>query len=324
MKNFFSMLLTGLSIISYAQQERQLPQQPSTQSTAACNDGCITGSASFYVGQTVTFTSTPTAQCTSCYDWDINNDPMSSDNSTVGTIKISGSDMGKTVSIQGVAVGPFSIQLTYFDETGCHTCCFTGTVTIAPANCCAPVLSGTYECRGGFNTGGVLNFDNNPTCPVDWSKIAKIEATLTNALFTTNSLNTITIMGPNPSMGISVKDTRYECYHGNSFSATVKFYYNNGCPMVTKNITISDFNTPPASESKLITVSPNPTNSILKFGGDELNRYRISIVNDRGVEIIKDAPINNEVNIENQQKGVYIYRIMDGNKLIQEGRVIKE
>ena len=93
-----------------------------------CNDGTITGYFTVILGQPTTFTATPDAQCDSCYDWDVNNHCSSSDNQTVGTLKIVGSDMGKTISIEPTAVGAFAIHLSYMDEKGYHTASYMGNV----------------------------------------------------------------------------------------------------------------------------------------------------------------------------------------------------
>ena len=98
---------------------------------AQCNDGTITGYFTVILGQPTTFTATPSAQCDSCYDWDVNNHCASSDNETVGTLKIIGSDIGKTLTIEPTAVGPFSIHLSYMDEKGYHTASYMGNVVNA-------------------------------------------------------------------------------------------------------------------------------------------------------------------------------------------------
>ncbi len=98
---------------------------------AQCNDGTITGYFTVILGQPTTFSATPNAQCDTCYDWDVNNHFVSSDNETVGTIKILGSDMGKILTIEPVAIGTFSVHLSYMDEKGYHTASYMGNVVSA-------------------------------------------------------------------------------------------------------------------------------------------------------------------------------------------------
>lgn len=97
-------------------------------SHSQCNDGTITGYFTVILGQKTSFTATPNAQCDSCYDWDVNNHCSASDNQTIGTLKIVGSDMNKTLLIEPTAVGTFSVHLSYIDEKGYHTATFMGNV----------------------------------------------------------------------------------------------------------------------------------------------------------------------------------------------------
>lgn len=118
---------------------------------------CITGGPNIALNQTVTFTSVGVAQCTSCYDWDINNNSTSSDNTTVGNIRIVNSDMGQSVSIQGLAVGPFTINLNYITEAGCQQCTLSGNV-YDPS--CAFTLSNITTVSVGAST---VTFQTAPT-----------------------------------------------------------------------------------------------------------------------------------------------------------------
>ncbi|VXB63089.1 conserved hypothetical protein [Flavobacterium sp. 9AF] len=93
-----------------------------------CNDGTITGYFTIILGQPTTFTATPNAQCENCYDWDINNHLTSTENQTIGSLKIIGTDTQKTLTIEPTAVGSFSIHLAYIDEKGYHTATFMGNV----------------------------------------------------------------------------------------------------------------------------------------------------------------------------------------------------
>lgn len=114
MKNFTLtfILAIGYCISSYSQ----------------CNDGTISGYFTVILGQQTSFTATPNAQCTNCYDWDVNNHCSSTDNQTIGTLKIVGTDMEKTLLIEPTAVGTFSVHLSYIDEKGYHTATFMGNV----------------------------------------------------------------------------------------------------------------------------------------------------------------------------------------------------
>lgn len=76
--------------------------------------------------------------------------------------------------------------------------------------------------------------------------------------------------------------------------------------------------------STTIKVSPNPTSSVIKFEGKDLNNYKVSIFNYNGTEIITNSKIDQEINLAKQQKGIYFYIITDDKGFKQEGKIIKE
>lgn len=78
------------------------------------------------------------------------------------------------------------------------------------------------------------------------------------------------------------------------------------------------------TKSNKILISPNPTNSVINFEGSELNNYKISIYDINGLEILKDRKLENEINLENQKNGIYLYLITNQNNYKQEGKIIKE
>ncbi|PWJ97254.1 putative secreted protein (Por secretion system target) [Flavobacterium araucananum] len=73
-----------------------------------------------------------------------------------------------------------------------------------------------------------------------------------------------------------------------------------------------------------ITVSPNPTKSIIKFEGTDLNKYQISIFDEKGKEIKINSKIDNAISLEKEKKGIYIYVITDESGYKQKGKIIKE
>jgi hypothetical protein len=323
-KTFLILFLISFSIMSYSQ----------------CNDGCITGNLSITLGQTLQFTSSPSAQCTECYDWDINGNTSSSDNQTVGTVKIVGSDIGKNVQIQGVSLGAFTLQLTYLDEAGCHTCCFSGnvvsgsTVTPLPKDNCfgfdpvqgtpditnegllnygyigypygTPISSIglTFTWYFKFKDGTLLTFyTQNPTfrelCPTNPVK--------SFALIVSNGVQSKqyrSIVSGYPIPGISGGNTPTCFIHADCEMGGGIFKTNE-------------------TQNKIL-ISPNPSSSILKFDGEELSKYKISIFNSNGTEIIKNHKIDNNINIEKYINGIYIYSITDEEGYIQKGKIIKE
>ncbi len=322
---------------------------------AQCNTGCITGNLTIIVGQTTTFSS-PIAQCTSCYDWDINANDLSSDNQTVGTIRIVGTDMGQTVQIQGVSLGSFSLKLTYFDETGCHVCCFNGTVvsgtplTPLPKATCfgfdpapngpditdegllnyayignpyAPPISSvglTFTWYFRLVNGTLLTFnEQNPTfrqrCPYDpndqyngvypnSSPVVSFGVIISNGV-QTKILKSIQSGYPLPAEVSNGPNSKTCFIHEDCF-------LGNGVP------------NPSSQQVNKIIISPNPTTSIIKFDGDNLSSYKISIFNSNGTEIIKNSKIDQNISLEKQEKGVYVLILTDENGYRQEGKIIKE
>ena len=285
---------------------------------------CISGALTINVGQTVNFSSIVTAQCPQCYDWDINGDSTSSDNSIVGNLQIVGSDMNSTVSIKGLSVGTGQICLTYFTESGTGSCCINVNV-VDPPNCNAPTLSGVFFCRGGGQkTSGTLSINDNS---VDWSKISSINIWLNGATFADGTDNMVAIP-PFSSLPLSYQvydSVPGDCYYGNSFGAIITVNYNNGCPSVQVGGNWYDYNTPPSVQPKnAISVYPNPTNSTIEFKGLNLDKYQISIYDISGNQIINRSKIDSKVNLTKQKSGIYIYKIEENGKVIQEGKITKK
>ena len=172
---------------------------------------CITGNQTVNLNQAVTFTSVGVAQCASCYDWDINGNTTSSDNQTVGTVQIVGSDQGQSVSILGVTPGPFTLNVTYLNENGCQSCTtsFSGTV-VDPS--CAFTLSNITTTVG---TGSVT-FQTTPTpsitSGITYTWTATYQDGSTSVIVVNNS-GTVTFpaTGANPLASVCVTANYLSC-----------------------------------------------------------------------------------------------------------------
>jgi len=289
---------------------------------------CITGNTTIILGQTNTFSSVNLAQCNQCYDWDINDNYTSSDNNTVGNVQIVGSDMNQTVSIKGLALGPFTLQLMYFDETGCHPCTINGNVVAAPANCCSPDIDGWFECQNN-NTGGQIEILNNYLngCTVDWSKISSVNIQLVGATFMAPySGTTYTKYSPTGPFSMSVYSPG--CGYQKTFRAIVTFNYNNGCTSVQKIGDYYDQGTPPDDRflnksAAKIQVTPNPAKNFLKFSGEKLNSLSVKIFDFNGKLVLSKTNITSDLSIERLKNGIYFYKIYDNKDIIQEGKILK-
>lgn len=76
-------------------------------------------------------------------------------------------------------------------------------------------------------------------------------------------------------------------------------------------------------EKSRIIVSPNPTNSVVRFDGLDLDKYKILIYDVTGKSIFKETKINTEINISKLMNGVYLYIITDDFGFSQEGKIVK-
>lgn len=72
-----------------------------------------------------------------------------------------------------------------------------------------------------------------------------------------------------------------------------------------------------------INVFPNPTNSILRFEGENLEKYSILLFDITGKEVLKSNQIDNGINVEKLEAGFYIYRITHNDNFVQQGKIIK-
>lgn len=77
-------------------------------------DCIISGPATVVAGVPTDFFISQLAQCTFCYDWDVS--------SLGNTVSIQGDDRKSVVTILANGSGIFNLKVTYFTETGCHTC----------------------------------------------------------------------------------------------------------------------------------------------------------------------------------------------------------
>lgn len=311
---------------------------------------CFTAPTSFTVGQTYTFTSTGTAQCTSCYDWDINGSTTSSDNSTVGNLQIIGSDMGQSVSIKVLSTGSFTIQLTYINENGCQSCSRTFTVnnpspTPLPTSNCFGYDPANTAFAGGqalSTSEGILNYGyiGSPyAAPISSTGLTftwyfKL---LNGTLLTFNVQNpTFRQICPydpsNPnnnadnspvksfalivSNGVQTKEYRsidpnYPIPGISSIANTPTCFLHSEC-------------SPPLRTNGNIKVSPNPTKSTINFEGSDLDQYNITIFDENGNKIIENSKINTPIDIEHQKKGILFYKITNDSGTVQEGKILKE
>ncbi|KAI9452611.1 hypothetical protein F5148DRAFT_1289530 [Russula earlei] len=263
---------------------------------------CISGPGVLLVGTSGTYSASGNpGQCSQCYNWSLSN----------GDAAISGTNLNSSVLINAISTGTVILTLNYFDGTGCHQC--RDTITIVPPGTCdiptgqiisfvnalgSPDLlfySGTPVGLGGatsfsyfwtftYGDGSTSNStDQNPVFPVDCS---------------------------NPVVRATVVISSGIC----SITLT-KQWLTGICG--TDGLGIQ------AVAAPLIKVSPNPTNSLIRFEGKNLQQYKVSVVDVSGKYIIKDASLLTPVDIAKSENGTYLYVITDRNGVTQRGKVIK-
>ncbi len=74
---------------------------------------CITGPIEVTLGDVIEYSTSLSAQCGNCYDWDSSNENV---------LEIYGTDQNNTVSFIVNSIGCSTIEVTRFNENGCYTC----------------------------------------------------------------------------------------------------------------------------------------------------------------------------------------------------------
>lgn len=116
------------------------------------NSGTITGYFNLSIGQKATYTASSNAQCENCYDWDINGNNISDQNTSHGNVKIVGSDQNKTIEIVALEAGHFELKVNYMDEEGFHSDVFSGNVILSDNSCAYNIaINDSYEYSDNSN-----------------------------------------------------------------------------------------------------------------------------------------------------------------------------
>ncbi|PHS08111.1 MAG: hypothetical protein COA88_07395 [Kordia sp.] len=276
---------------------------------AQCN---ISGPLTVMLGTSATFSIPNLAQCTECYDWDT----LSSN------ISITSSDMNNTVIISANSLGQAHLQVTYFDEEGCHTCdILFDVINGDPAGCCEPELNSYFICGGWKSYGGhgaiYIAF---PEC--DRTTVSSIDWVVNGANFISGPLtgsSSGTTYGPGSPGNID----NLNC---SVIQVQATVHYNNGCLSETLNETII-----PSSRVSENIIYPNPTSSEIKINLDSIkNKENITIkvididsnqeVYNKRVSRLKDS---NEITIGGLSK----YRIvqviiLNNGKIVNQSKIM--
>ena len=259
----------------------------------------ISGPDSLEVGSTGVYTiPSSLGQCSECYDWDI----------VSGNVSIVGTDQNNSVTIQVNGTGSFQLSVTYFDETGCHTC------NITKSSYCDVTQSGIYfvNLLGDQN----LKFYTMPTLASGGPNSFSYYWTFTYADGSTSwSYDRepyIPVYCDNPIKFAEVVVSSAYCD---------KDITHQWLPGICGTGGLSPAAAPATSS---IEVVPNPTTSVVHFKGANLQKYKVSVFDKAGTIIIRDAILTGTLNLEKQKPDVYIYVIKDAKGLIiKRGKIIK-
>jgi hypothetical protein len=188
-----------------------------------------------FPGSQVTYTYTNTTGTPSNIQWSTN-DPaniqlLSNTGSTI-TVKYSNSFTGGQITAGGTGEGALFCQ---------------SIVNVVKLDCCTPVLSASYICRGSGtgSAGGSLEISipTSNNCKITWEHITKIDLSLSDGTkFTvTNpsslynqSQGTLTYPYILTNNKINLPFRNQEC--SPDIACTATFYFNNGCPPATATV----------------------------------------------------------------------------------------
>jgi Secretion system C-terminal sorting domain len=263
----------------------------------------ITGPSQVNVGETVVF-SVPsgTAQCAECYDWDINN----SNSNVAGNVQIIGNDQYNTVSVLVLSAGPFTIKITYFDETGCHICeldcnrCDINQEGVTFVNAygseyltfyAIPVVTGVNN----FNYSWTFTYQNGAITTSN-DKQPAIPAFCSNRIVSASVVVTSSTCS---------KTINQDWSNFGGLCGTYEYAYGR------------------MASNENIKLYPNPVKSMLGFRGKNLYKYKISIFDQTGLKVMESLGLRN-INVAHLKKGTYHYTISDSDGYRQNGVLLKE
>ncbi|MGC4039888.1 MAG: T9SS type A sorting domain-containing protein [Flavobacterium sp.] len=282
-KMFLFLMLIGITASSYSQ----------------CT---ITGKTSIGNGSTQTYSVPSTlGQCSECYDWDI----------VSGNItQVSTSDQNNTFSIKATGLGAFQICVTYFDETGCHQCCLSGT-TVA-CDITGTTINDVNQ-LGSAEVAFYVTPPNTPYTPTGFSYLWTFTFADGSTANSTSQVGKVDIDCSNRVRTVSVVITSALC-----------------TKTITKTYGLGNGGTDPgicgtSGMSKMgINVYPNPAKSNLNFEGKNLDQFKVTFYNEKGDVVIKERKLEKSFSIENLKPGIYVYQITNANGDKQEGKIVKE
>lgn len=92
------------------------------------NNGLIDGYFTVILGQPTTFTVTENGECDTCYEWKVNTEITSKKDKSQGTLKLVSTEKGKTIVVEPLTAGTFTINVVYANEKGYRVASFKGNI----------------------------------------------------------------------------------------------------------------------------------------------------------------------------------------------------
>lgn len=201
------------------------------------------------------------------------------------------------------------------------------------SQCCIPMYGGTISCQGGGSrTQGVLHIDNNTDCSVSYSNITSIEIDVSPWIISgtgTPGSSVKVFYGPFTAgtlPGITFKADGCQP----DLAGLITYTFDDDCGSIVDEFHLPE---PPQprptsidakSKSVGLSVFPNPASSVIKFEGKNLETYKITLVDAKGVEVIRDARIDKDLQLNEQPAGTYHYRIPDASGIVKAGTLVKQ
>jgi len=284
---------------------------------------CIVGPSTIALGGQYLYYTSAVAQCLNCHDWDI---------SGSASITNPSLDQNGTVTVTANTLGSFTLNLTYFTETGCKTC--TRTFTVVPAEpepCLEPELSSKIYCNanppfepGGHGAVSVTNW-GDATAPIESFTY------IFNSSNNNGNYNNFSFSQTSAQTSITI------------FSqATVNFWFDPGtCPSSGNTITFQVIVTFESKECETFNddidvtymcggcepliesiegIFPNPAaeGSTVRFDGMGANRIKnIEVFDIYGNKKINTVPQDQSFHITGLTNGIYFVKIytIDGQTI---------
>lgn len=284
---------------------------------------CIVGPQTIELGGQYLFYTTAVAQCGNCHDWDI---------SGSASITNPSLDQNGSVTVTANSLGSFTLNLTYFTETGCKTC--TRTFNVVPADpepCLEPELSSKIYCDanppgepGGHGAVSITNW-GDATAPIESFTY------IFNSLDNNGNFSNFSFSETSTQTSITIYNL-----------ATVNFWFDPGtCPSSGNNITFQvivtfdskeceTFNDdidvtyqcggcePLAQEIEGIFPNPAEDGSRIRFDGMDTNRIKnIEVLDIYGNTKINTVPQDQSFHIKGLTNGIYFVKFytIDGQTI---------